>query len=685
MPSDSASSSRKLAAILFADIQGYTAMMQSDEGTALHRLRHYQSVLKKQVALFNGEIVKNYGDGSLCLFSSVLDSVKCAQTLQVIFQQEPKIPLRIGIHLGDVTFEENDIYGNAINLASRIESIGVPGSVLMSNDIYRKVQNQTEFQFQSLGTVEFKNVEESMHVFALANEGFAIPNRDHLKGKIQQRNSRNQIIKIGAPIAAFAIIAMLYFILKGSNPEIESTISEKSIAVLPFADLSPNKDQEYFSDGMMEEILNHLVKIKGLQVSSRTSSMTYKGKDLPASTIAQEMGVATILEGSVRKSGNAIRITVQFIDGKTDTHLWSEIYDGLLDNIFEVQSDIALQVADKLRAEISPGVKERINIRPTENMQAYSNYLEARAEYSDPNRVEDLLLQAIDLDPEFGEAYVSLGITKAMKIIFTRDIIPEDFDVYLSEIKDLLTKGSILSPNYPESYIWLGALALWFDWDFNKTQEYYDKALQLNPSLPLTAVTEYLLSTGRFEDALQNSFSTIQGNHNSTNIWIMHGMAHYFLGNKQKVLECIEIAKSKAHNIVVNGNYQRLLVYLGRYEEAIANYKILNEDQMTPRALGFAAVAHYHDGNQDATNELISELKLQSEISPIGSPAFHVAMIYAQMNKLGLAFEWLEKAYQDKEVEMYWLMVEPPFSPLYNDPRWEEMLFKVGFEIPLKG
>ncbi|MBT8221288.1 MAG: adenylate/guanylate cyclase domain-containing protein, partial [Bacteroidia bacterium] len=240
---------RKLAVILFADIQGYTAIMQSDEGKAMNRLRQYQTVLKEEVDKVKGEIIKNYGDGSLCLFSSVLEALRCSKNLQHTFQNDPVVPVRIGIHLGDVVFEENDIYGNDINIASRIESMGIAGSILISRNIYEKVRNQSEFEFKSLGSFEFKNVKEPMEIFALTNEGLAVPSKGNIQGKFKEKKNN----KLKWALAIIAVVAFLgiqiysNYRFERSNPQVleADSFEAKKVAVLPFLNTKSDEDTDY--------------------------------------------------------------------------------------------------------------------------------------------------------------------------------------------------------------------------------------------------------------------------------------------------------------------------------------------------------------------------------------------------------------------------------------------------------
>ena len=235
---------RQLAAILFADIAGYTSLMQKDETNAAVLLRRFQHEIEKSVATNGGRVVNFYGDGVLCIFSNTLEAMRCAMVLQSNFQLEPKVPVRIGIHSGSIVFEKENVYGNSVNLTSRIESMGVPGAVLFSKKVRDDLKNQPELTMSSLGSFEFKNVDEPIELFALSNSGFIVPEREEMQGKFKE-NSLN-----------------------------------KSIAVLPFSNMSGNPDEEYFSDGITEEIIHALAQIKELKVSGRTSAFSFKGKDI---------------------------------------------------------------------------------------------------------------------------------------------------------------------------------------------------------------------------------------------------------------------------------------------------------------------------------------------------------------------------------------------------------------------
>ncbi len=246
---------RHLAAILFTDIVGYTTMMQKDELKAVSVIKHYHEALDKSVATHRGEILNNYGDGSLCSFSSVLEALNCAIELQRKLQSEPAVPLRIGLHVGEIFFENGKVLGDGVNVASRIQSLGTSNSILLSSEINNKVKNQPEFKTLSLGSFHFKNVDEKIEVFALTNDGLTVPDKNKMVGKLELRESSRKKWKVAVALVLLTIAGYFMYQIAGKA----DAAIDKSIAVLPFKNLSNDPDQEYFSDGIAEDILNHLL------------------------------------------------------------------------------------------------------------------------------------------------------------------------------------------------------------------------------------------------------------------------------------------------------------------------------------------------------------------------------------------------------------------------------------------
>tara|TARA_Y100000385_G_scaffold290514_1_gene363988 strand:- start:369 stop:1415 length:1047 start_codon:yes stop_codon:yes gene_type:complete len=317
MPSDQPN--RRLAAILFADIVGYTSMMQSDEGHTMSRLKHYQKVLQKNIKKYNGEIIKNYGDGSLYLFSSVLDAVHCSKVIQETLRQVPHVPLRIGLHLGDVMYRENDVYGNDINIASRIESLGTAGSVLMSGDFLNKIKNQTEFKFHSLGKYHFKNVEEKMEVIALANEGFLIPTKSDMVGKLKKSSSPYRWVYILTALILTALITNRFINFDATHLTDEQ--KNKSVTILDFENKTGLNNLEHFGTMISDWLTSRLMETGEAKVISQANikdQIQHAGIG-PGSRIKMfsETGIGLVILGRYYLQNDELVIQPNIVDTET--------------------------------------------------------------------------------------------------------------------------------------------------------------------------------------------------------------------------------------------------------------------------------------------------------------------------------------------------------------------------------
>jgi adenylate cyclase len=675
------SQQRHLAAILFTDIVGYTALMQENEPRAVSLIKHYNSSLNTIVGEHHGKVLNYYGDGSLCTFPSATEAVNCAIELQKELQNYPSVPLRIGLHIGEVLLEDGKALGDGVNVASRIQSLGQANTILLSKEIFDKVKNHPEFNAVSLGLFEFKNVEESVEVFALANEGLVVLKKEQMSGKLKASASRREFISRRNLIAGVSLAILLFAgILLYMNFFRHQNYAEgNSIAVLPFNNLSSDPNEAFFADGMMDEILNELYKIGGLKVTSRTSSLRYKDSNKSLPEIARELGVANLLECSLQKDGDHIRIIAQLINGKSDDHLWAETYDRDVKDIFVIQSDIAQLIASSLKIKIDPGVKERIEAKPTENQEAYSLYLRGRTlPYRDERKL--LLETAIKLDSTFANAYVDLAFYWIYGGGHSGNKTSQDV---LKHAEPLLEKANQLNPNLAGAHIGFAIMDMYYSWDFKNVANEYNIVRRLNPSNPeiIGRFSDYLLAMGKFQEALdvvRNAFEQ-----DSLNYRVEFALANYFNGNIATALQLIKTAfefeKSEEHNW---SNYIRINVYAGEYKNAILAFeadKLLFEPNIPSLEIGHAAIAYYKTGHNDSTEKYLNIIKARSEISQVGSPSFLIAAIYTARGENDLAIQWLQKAFKDHEVEMYWLKVDPLFTSLRNDPRFKEILTKIGF------
>jgi len=373
------SQTRRLAAILAADVAGYSRLMGADEEGTLERLKALRrELLDPKIAEHNGRIVKTTGDGLLMEFPSVVDAVRCAVQMQQAMPErnadvaaDNRIELRIGINLGDVIVEGEDIYGDGVNIAARIEALADAGGVFVSNTVHDHVRDRLPFAFQDLGEQQVKNIARPVRVYRVCDAGAA-------RSKSAQESP-------ALPLP-----------------------DKPSIAVLPFANMSGDPEQEYFADGMVEEIITALSRIRWLFVIARNSSFTYKGQAVDVKQVGRELGVRYVLEGSVRKVGSRVRITAQLIDAQTGTHLWADRFDGLIEDVFELQDKVAISAAGVIEPTLQLVEVERASRRPTSDLAAYDLYLRAYATMLSPARntpaVLRLLDQAIERDPDFGPA-----------------------------------------------------------------------------------------------------------------------------------------------------------------------------------------------------------------------------------------------------------------------------------------
>src|SRR5664280_2619425 len=460
---------RQLAAIMFSDMSGYTALMQQNEQLAKDKIRRLKEVLETSVSVYNGKILQYYGDGALSIFNSAIDGVNCAVEIQQTLQQEPKVYLRIGIHTGDISIEEETIYGDGVNLASRIESLAVPGSIFISEKVFDEIRNQENLTAREMGYFELKNVIKPVRIFAIDNKGLVVPTRDALKGKTKQPTNR--------------------------------------IAVLPFVNMSADSENEYFSDGITEELLNALTKVDGLQVISRTSAFAFKGKNSDIREIGIQLNVDRILEGSVRTVGNRVRITAQLINATDGYHIWSENYDRNLTDIFEVQDEISSIIANKLRENLTEKEHGETLVKiPIQNLEAYTLFLKGlhfqnkiTPKYT--KKAIECFEKAITLEPGYANAYAMAAVGYAF-LGSTGQMQPNEAFELVHKYSDEAIK---LDSSLAAGYVAKGSAYLLYDWKWKKAYDSLLKAIGLNP-----ATTEahqllcfYYMITGRKKDAIE--------------------------------------------------------------------------------------------------------------------------------------------------------------------------------------
>jgi adenylate cyclase len=448
---------RKLAAILAADVVGYSRLMGADEAGTLGALkRHRETIFDPAVAAHNGRIVKLIGDGTIVEFGSVVDAVNCALSVQRssaslpdASARQPTIVLRIGINLGDVIIENDDIYGDGVNIAARLEPLAEPGGICVSSIVNESVGNRIDVRFQDGGDISVKNIDRPIRVW---------------------KWHPSKMDAAGSPSNA-------------ANPT--PSVEAPSIAVLPFANMSGDPEQEYFSDGISEDVITDLSKIAGLVVIARNSSFTYKGRSVDIREVGRELGVRSVLEGSIRRAGNRVRITAQLIDATNGAHLWADRYDRDLTDIFAVQDDVTRRIVDALKVTLSPAEKARLADSGTPNIDAYDCYLRGRELLAlNPKNRErfehstKLFMRALELDPGYSQAYASLSLAYNLDY---QNRWSDDPDNSLQLAKHNAEQAIEKDPKEP----FARQVACWaamFDKDLGRAKSEADIALSLNPN-----------------------------------------------------------------------------------------------------------------------------------------------------------------------------------------------------------
>lgn len=665
---------RRLAVILFADIVGYTTLMQRDEALALQKIRHYQDILELAAQQFNGQVLKNYGDGSLMTFSNSLDAIQAAEQIQVQAREEPNVPLRIGIHVGEFIVEKDDIFGNGVNLASRIESLGVAGAVLFSKNIFQKIINHPEFEARSLGAFEFKNVEEPMEVFALVKDGFAIPSPEEIEGKTNPITSnKSGFGGKGWVIAAIAVFAIgtWYFTTQKETHIPSSSASTTSIAVLAFKDLSPNQDQEYFSDGMSEGILSLLTKIPNLKVISSTSSFHYKDNQESMATIADELAVDYILDGNVRQSDSLLRITIKLIHTKDGSQIWDHTYNHSFSDIFQIQDEIANSVARQLKLTFSD---KRLNT-VINDFESYRLFLEASYLHNADSpegmiEAHGLIRNSIRNDSTYAPAWVLLSrILDRRSRRFNQLPLDEgqEFAIAASE------KAIELDPDNAEAYALLATHEA-LQGNFGRARDLLSKAMELEPSNPLvlmygSSVNFYL---GNLSESTILQHEALAIDPLNPVHYFSLGLNYYLANEYDKALEHLKKydylqPKSAIHHTITSV----VLTLKGEHQAALVEA----EKEPSEWANLFARSNAYHGmGEQKLSDSLLHVL-----IDKYGNrSANSIAASYAWRNDKDQAFIWLNNAFQENRLTLMESVYYPYFSNLYDDPRWIDFLEKMN-------
>jgi adenylate cyclase len=528
-------------------------MGSDEEGTLAALTAHRTELIALCIADHRGRLVKSTGDGLLAEFASAVDAVRCAVAVQdgmrsrnADVPQHRRIEFRIGVNLGDVIVQDDDLFGDGVNVAARLEGLAEPGGICISDLVYRSIRSKLDLSFDDLGAQRLKNIGDPVHAFR---------------------------IRRGAQSS---------FPASWEDPP--PLPDKPSIAVLPFDNISGDPEQEYFADGITEDVITELSKISALFVIGRHSAFTYKGRSVTLKQVGRELGVRYVLEGSVRKAGNRLRITAQLIDATTDRHLWGERYDRDLEDVFAVQEDVARSVASALAVTLGPEEHQRLSRAPTENLVAYDIYLRNRARPWPPTR--DNILSArnayrriMEIDPSFAGGHAGLSMTYSFAIMFGHSERPRDD---LRVALELATAAVTLDGEFAQGY----------------------SALGLAHSV-----------AGQHDEAVMRARRGIELQPGDADCHFFLAFAQMFAGQAEQACEAMATAL-RLDPQYVNGPYLNVLgvasFCAGHYEEAIAAFdrNIERGGPLAPPAVAFRAASYSAAGHgkeaQAAARELLS-------------------------------------------------------------------------------
>ncbi|MBI3575288.1 MAG: adenylate/guanylate cyclase domain-containing protein [Gammaproteobacteria bacterium] len=581
---------RRLAAILSADVAGYTRMMRADEAATLAALKRCRELMRSLIEQHSGWVVDTAGDGLLAEFGSAVNAVECAVAAQqrlaernADLPKDRKMQFRIGVNLGDVLAEDGRIYGDGVNVAARVQSLAEPGGICISGMVYSQIQHVLDLGYDFLGKQKVKSVVQPIPVYRIA-VGPKLTR--HRRWWLRFRDKR---LALAGSLAALLLIVAVAWVV-GARTGVDSPPGpgQLSIAVLPFTNLNNDPGQEYFADGITDDLITELTKIADLTVIARDSSFTYKGQSPDVRQVAHKLNVRYVLEGSVRREARQVRINAQLIDAATGKHLWADRYDGGMDNVFALQDKITQKIVSALALRLTPGDRESVARQDTGSAEAYEDFLRGREHFykyaKDGNQLaKGFYEKAIERDPKFAKAYAMLGWAHAFDFMNGWTDAPERS---LKHALKLAQQGTALDPSLPVAYFVKGLV-------YRARNEYAQALVEAEKAIAL--------------------------DRNYANAHVLAATLLYYAGRPQEGLERMKQAIRLNPHYPSNYSFHLGQTYfiLKRYDEAIEALKQgLEMNPTSERLHVWLAAAYAQSGNQkEAEWEVDQVLALNPEFS----------------------------------------------------------------------
>ena len=688
---------RKLAAIMFTDMVGYSALSQRDDKLALELLEEHRHLLREIFPRFNGTEIKTIGDAFLIEFNSALEAAQCAIEIQRTLAKRNhdvpaarRIEVRIGIHIGDVVHRGGDVYGDGVNIASRIEPLAGAGGICVSMDVERQIRNALEARFEKLAPTELKNISVAMDLFRIVLPWEQRTKAEPVETSVSGRSFPvSRLAWVGAIV--LAVVGAGWWFAHQSSKEVVSSSSvstsraapstgppadQKSIAVLPFVDLSQAHDQEYFCDGISEEILDALAKVESLRVVARTSSFSFKGKNADVGEIAQKLNVQNVLEGSLRREGNRIRITAQLINARDGFHVWSDTFERELQGVFAVQDEITRSIVDALKVKLAVAP----SARAPKNTEAYDLYLQGlyfsnKSDEESLRKSLSLFQQALDKDPNFARAWA--GIAKAWYWLADAYIRP--LEAY-PKVKEAASRALALDERDADAHCYLGETKRVLDRNFPGAEAELKRALEIDPnSAPAHLLMSFLKSSqGELKEAVEEIQGAERLDPLASGIWSFAVETYLAV---DRIEDAINAGK---RTVQLDPNYVYFDPALadayrekGDFREAVALYEKAQAATHFPSA--GLAITYARMGRQAEAQRILNELVEKTRTQYVA--AERIASVYVALGQKDEAFRWLERAFNEHSANLYAFAFHPEFRALRSDSRFPGLLRRIGIDF----
>lgn len=635
---------RGLVAIMFADVANYYNLVNEAEHQVREIQARFNELVKEVVTKYNGNLVQNYGEGVLVTFMSSINSMKAAKELQQLSFNDKKLSqnLQIGIHIGDILFDGEGVIGDGVNVAARLGGLGVGGSIMFSEKVYDDIKNHGTFTPVFLGDFELKNVLEAVKVFALGNEGLILPRYDQIRAR------RSNFIN--------------------------------SIAVLPFIELNQRSENDYLSDGITDEIINSLSKIEGLKVTSRTSSFAFKNKNEDVRVIGKELGVGSVLEGSVQRSNTKVKVSARLYNTSDGYQVWSDSFSGEYMDIFELQDRIASNISKQLKASFTAR-KKHLREAPTQNIEAYNIYLQARHYWNNGSVPElkksiELYQQCVALEPTFSLAWSGLAMANAYLGAYGQ--MPAH-KVY-PDAKKAALKALEIDHRLAESQIALAFVEFFYELNWIKAGISFERAIELNPGSAQAhhAYSWYLTAMKKHNEAINEVNIALHLDPLSPSIATYLAEAYFYAGRKNEALD--------QYNKVLERypNHKRALEFKARILSTSGDLDAAHEIWKKIKSLsvksdhGITGLGIYYaeSGQVEKALEIIERIKIREQREPNITFANDYAFLYTELGETEKAIDAIEQCFEARS-GVFTITLHPIFDPLRKHERFKKLISQI--------